>query len=152
MRHLALVKDDLTDTNAKCEFAQCSVGFAFGNIWLERLRFAPRTVLFITLSAQAGKVVSRTSSFELGTGPGAFGAYVMESAGQPIPDDFLVSPSVAGKEEWRVTVRLKPSATPEQRSLAYGFRLACITRIGGCSDSRDLLPGAWNTVSLPVRD
>jgi hypothetical protein len=44
----------------------------------------------------------------------------------------------------RTVVRLAPGATARQRRQARAFNLRCLTRLGGCTSSRELLPSVWN--------
>ncbi len=46
-------------------------------------------------------------------------------------------------QPWQAMVLLTPQATPSERKAAFAFNLNCLSKLGGCKDSKDLLPSAW---------
>jgi len=52
--------------------------------------------------------------------------------------DYRAEPPVA------LAVHLTPASTRAQRHSAYGLNLACLTKLGGCTDARALSPELWD--------
>ncbi|MGH9554493.1 MAG: hypothetical protein ACRD2Y_01605 [Terriglobales bacterium] len=127
----------------ECSPEKCRFHFEFENYWLHKIGLAPRTRLFAEVTVSAGRVASRTTSFELGTGPAFYSVDVLEWPKQPTDEHYRVSLQRSGNIRWRAHIRLTPEATPEQRDRAYRFNLDCLSRFFGCTDSADLLPSVW---------
>jgi len=56
---------------------------------------------------------------------------------------FDVNPHGTSQQMWNGLVEFDTRATPQQRDAALALNLDCLTRIGGCKDIVDLLPGVW---------
>lgn len=147
-------------------FSTCSGDncvFQFQNIWLHRLHLAPVTEF---------TVLARRSGLATDPGGGEVGALdlamlVRSDSGaitsamvfdRPLIDpgpraatpgatpnasfDASITFDAQGRAG-RTIVLLAPTASARQRLRARAFNLACLTSLGGCKTSRDLLPGIW---------
>jgi hypothetical protein len=122
----------------RCTPKDCEAYFEFTNDYLYKLRLSTRARFFAEIHIKDGITQSRTTAFELGNGPGFKSADVLESFDDTRP--FFIGPRTAGNKVVYLRVHINPSSTKEQRQKAYGFRLDCLTRIGGCKDAGELLP------------
>ncbi len=139
--------------NAACLGDNCL--FEFQNTWLQRLRLAPATQFSVMLQRRGspsdpggGEVgaldmamlVSRGAS-RAGDGGAIASALVFDRAGAgPYRASITFGPD---GRPGRTVVTLAAGATPAQRAQARAFNLACLTKLGGCRTSRQLLPEVW---------
>lgn len=130
--------------------------FQFQNLWLSRLHLAPVTEFSVMLRRSGspgdpggGTVGSLDMAMLVVRAPGdsaaIASALVFERSerqpGGPFQASVLIDPSgIPG----RTVVRIAPGATALQRSQARAFNLRCLTRLGGCTSSRQLLPEVWS--------
>lgn len=136
-----------------CVSQHCTYLFSFQNVWLRRLRLAPRTWLSATLNVSEGTLVGRAVTFSSGSGLAPFIAQTEEGAYRPhaTSQPYEVSFNWSGRARWRVIVKLTPLATTEEKHQAYSFNIGCLARIGGCEDAALLLPGIqWPTNSPDI--
>ncbi|MGH9393917.1 MAG: hypothetical protein ACRD1E_07080 [Terriglobales bacterium] len=128
--------------------------FQFQNRWLHRLGLAPLTEFTVMLSRSGlpsdpggGGIGALDMAMLVVRDPPAGGAIasalVFDREGPPgaaFDASVIIDPD---GHAGRTVVRLSPSASPRQRSRARAFNLRCLTSLGGCKNSRELLPGVW---------
>ncbi len=129
--------------------------FQFQNTWLYRLHLAPVTQFSVLLRRHGspgdpggGTVGSLDFSMLVvrspGVGDAIASALVFERAGPQPGGPFQVSVLINHRGvPGRTIVRLASGATALQRRAARAFNLRCLTRLGGCTSSRQLLPEVW---------
>ncbi|MGH9467143.1 MAG: hypothetical protein ACRD1Y_07285 [Terriglobales bacterium] len=132
--------------------------FQFQNVWLHRLRLAPRTefsVMVRRVGSPGDPGGGRVGSLDMamlvraGSSSDSGGAIAsalmfdrMSERGFP---DYAASITIGSNgRAGRTVVRLSPRASARLRRLAREFNLGCLTRIGGCRTSRQLLPTVWS--------
>ncbi|MGH9475208.1 MAG: hypothetical protein ACRD1C_02625 [Terriglobales bacterium] len=132
--------------------------FQFQNLWLHWLRLAPRTE-FTVMLRRAGSsddpgggrvgvldmamLVSQDMSATNAANDIASALMFDEMSEQGVPSYRATINFNNGGQPGRTVVRLSPRAKASQRRQARGFNLSCLTRIGGCRTSRQLLPTVW---------
>ena len=135
--------------------------FQFENLWLHRLHLAPLTEFTVMVQrggdaeAPGGGQVEAIDMAMLvshgfagdGDGSGAIAsALVFDHAalmpGGP-PYEASIRLQANGRPD-RTVVRLSPGASAGERRRAREFNLRCLTRLGGCRNSHQLLPQIWN--------
>ncbi|MGH9412349.1 MAG: hypothetical protein ACRD0Y_01285 [Terriglobales bacterium] len=142
-------------SSAACVGDNCL--FQFQNVWLHRLRLAPRTEFSVMLRRQgsesdAGGGVVGAMDMAMLVSPdapsdagGAIASAMVfdhiDADGLP-PYDASITFGSNGKPG-RTVVRMSPHASAHERRAAREFNLGCLTRIGGCRTSRQLLPTVW---------
>jgi hypothetical protein len=58
--------------------------------------------------------------------------------------EFYMNPNdSAGQAVSNGLITIGRSTTEDQRNRAFSLNLACLTKVGGCKDGRNLLPGIW---------
>ena len=121
-----------------------SFDFRYDNRLLRKLRLAPEAIFGISLQFVDGSLDVISVGFESGisSAPYFYRASVWEFPQEAYPGDPGFR--LARGDEW-ISIRLKPSATPEQRKQAYSFNLKCLDKIGGCHDEKELWSGPWET-------
>ncbi|HXR98463.1 MAG TPA: hypothetical protein VN709_11540 [Terriglobales bacterium] len=133
--------------------------FEFQNSWLHRLHLAPMTEFSVMVQrvgrasdpggGEVGAIdmamlISRDSGFR--SGEGAIASAIVFDRGEIGPSGpYTASIDIGmdGRPD-RTVVTLSPGATARQRRGARAFDLQCLTRIGGCKDSHQILPQVWN--------
>lgn len=134
--------------------------FQFQNAWLHWLRLAPRTEFSVMIRREGGAsdpgggvvgsmdmamLVSPNSYTNQG---GAIASAMvfdhMDADGLP-PYDASITFGSNG-QPGRTVVRMSPRASAGEQRRAHEFNLGCLTRIGGCRTSRELLPTVWRGV------
>lgn len=137
-------------SHAACVGNNCL--FQFQNQWMHWLHLAPLTEFSVMVQRQGspgdpggGEVgaldMAMLVNSSVGDGGAIASAVVFErSAGGAY--DASITFGADGKPG-RTVVTMAPGVSPRQRARARAFNLACLTRIGGCRTSRDLLPGVW---------
>ncbi|HEY7855240.1 MAG TPA: hypothetical protein VIC32_02260 [Terriglobales bacterium] len=133
--------------------------FQFQNSWLHRLHLAPMTE-FSVMVQRVGHA-SDPGGGEVGaidmamlisgdgqarSGEGAIASAIVFDRGEIGPSGpYTASINIGldGRPD-RTVVTLSPGATARQRTRARAFDLRCLTRIGGCKDSHQILPEVWN--------
>lgn len=137
--------------NALCVGDNCV--FQFRNRWLHWLHLAPLTQFSVKVHRQGsawdpggGSVGAMDWAMLVNRDPLGSGivasALVFERTGAAA-DPFRVNAVMGtGGRPRRTTVMLAPNASPTQRAQAVAFNLRCLTRIGGCRASSELLPDA----------
>lgn len=140
--------------------------FQFQNEWLHRLHLAPRTEFTVMLQ-RAGSpgdpgggtvgaidmamLVSADPGGDGGSPGGAIASALVFDRGQVDGDgpggayQASITFEADGRPE-RTVVMLTPGATARQRTRARAFAMGCLTRLGGCKTSHDLLPSVWQGV------
>lgn len=134
--------------------------FQFQNAWLHWLRLAPRTEFSVMIRREGsgreagGGVVGSmdmamlvsANAYTNAGGPIASAMVFdhMDADGLP-PYDAAITFGSDGKPG-RTVVRLSPRASAGEQRRAREFNLGCLTRIGGCRTSRELLPSVWRGV------
>lgn len=129
--------------------------FQFQNVWLHRLHLAPLTEFTVMLvrggsaSDPGGGSIGAVDMAMLVSAPEPAGpiasALVFERAGGRGDTPFQASVTIASDgHAGRTVVVMTPAASPRERARARDFNLRCLTRLGGCKSSRELLPGVWN--------
>lgn len=116
-----------------CTSDHCDFRFSFQNIWLHRLLLAPLTELGAEIQVRGGKVDS--TNVGLLVGPrGAVALTVQDCSGRQ-------KTAIPGRRDPLITlVEIAPTATPAQHRGAFAFNLTCLSKIGGCKNSYQLLP------------
>ena len=116
--------------------------FWYDNRLLWKLHLAPRVVFSIHLQVvdRSLDAVNVALDSDLSTYPHFYRASVWAFTQDAYPGDpgYIL----ARRDQW-TSIRLKPSATPEQRKKAYSFNLKCLDKLGGCHDEKELFPGPW---------
>lgn len=129
--------------------------FQFQNAWLHRLHLAPLTEFTVMLvrggaaSDPGGGSIRAVDIAMLVNAPDQDGpiasALVFERAGAQGDAPFQASITIASDgHPGRTVVIMTPQASAREKMRARAFNLRCLTRLGGCKTSRDLLPGVWN--------
>ncbi len=130
--------------------------FQFQNTWLHRLHLAPVTEFNVMLRRSGspgdpggGTVGSLDMAMLVVRAPGAgtpiASALVFERAGRQPGGPYQASVLINARGvPGRTIVRLADGATALQRRQARDFNLRCLTRLGGCTSSRQLLPDIWS--------
>lgn len=129
--------------------------FQFQNEWLHRLHLAPRTEFSVMMQREGsasdpggGKVgaidmaMLVSNDFDRG---GAIASALVFDRSEVGPEgayDASITFQADGRPD-RTVVMLSPRSSARQRVRAREFDLRCLTRIGGCKTSRDLLPTVW---------
>ena len=128
-----------------CEDTGCTYSFEFANRWFYRLQLAPWTQLTCTLYLVQDKLQSRYCQLSTGDTSASCHALVWEqSHWKSSPEAFRVDQTWSGGP-WRVQVKLTPEASASQREAAYALNLGCLSKIGGCTNAKQLLPTIeWN--------
>lgn len=143
--------------DAACVSDNCL--FQFQNQWLHRLHLAPLTEFTVMLqragdaSDPGGGTVGAIDMAMLVTRRGAdapapdgpIATALVFDRPVPGPDgpyDASITFEPDGRPD-RTVVMLSPASTARERTRARAFNLRCLTRIGGCKTSRDLLPSVW---------
>lgn len=132
--------------------------FQFQNLWLHWLRLAPRTE-FTVMVRRAGSpddpgggrvgMLDMAMLVSQDAGPSNAGGAIAsalvfdEMAGDGMPTYQASITFTSAGQPGRTVVRLSPRAKASQRREARAFNLGCLTRIGGCRTSRQLLPTVW---------
>lgn len=144
--------------NAACVADNCL--FQFQNAWLYRLHLAPQTEFSVMIERSGSPsdvggggvraidmamLVSRSNVDDFPGSSTIASALVFDRRGFTGERPFQASITFGvNGVPGRTVVRIAPAATASQRARARGFNLRCLTRIGGCKTSRELLPGIWN--------
>ncbi|HXE31945.1 MAG TPA: hypothetical protein VN515_09115 [Terriglobales bacterium] len=129
--------------------------FQFQNQWLHLLHLAPSTQFSVMM--QRGGSPSDPGGGTVGTldmamlvsrddaGGGAIASALVFERAHGDPRDPYQASITFGSDgrPGRTVVTLAPGSSPRQRSRARAFNLQCLTRLGGCKNSRDLLPSVW---------
>jgi hypothetical protein len=128
-------------SNLGCTYHKCDLFVDFENRWLAFFHLAPRTDLSCSLFVEEGTLLEKEYLLASGKGGVAFTASVSETMHAPrsIPAPFFVAHRWSGRP-WRVWVNLTPQASDDQRRIAYGLNLRCLSRVRGCEDASQLLP------------
>ena len=140
--------------DAACVADNCL--FQFQNTWLHRLRLAPRTEFTVmvrrhlnpgdTGGGQVGILDLAMLVSPNGDGGGAIASALvfehMTGDGAPWNASITLDP---GGRAVRTVVELSPQASLGHRREARSFNLACLTKLGGCKSSRELLRGVWDS-------
>lgn len=128
--------------------------FQFQNEWLHRLRLAPRTEFTVMLhrggdvsDAGGGEVAAIDMAMLVSRDlpGGAIASALVFDRGEMHPGgpyQASITFEANGRPD-RTVVTLSPGATTRQRQSARAFNLRCLTRLGGCKTSRELLPRVW---------
>lgn len=128
--------------------------FQFQNLWLHRLHLAPLTEFTVMVERGGaptdpggGEVRAIDMAMLVRSAPeggSVTSALVFDRGDEPGGPPYQAS-VVIGRDgrPGRTVVLLSPHASARQRARARAFNLRCLTRIGGCATSRDLLPGVW---------
>ena len=139
--------------NAACVGDNCL--FEFQNVWLHRLHLAPLTEFSVmlrrggsALDPGGGTVAAMdmamlvTRDFHQG---GTIASALVFERSRPGPNGPYQASIVIGAngQPNRTIVQLSPASTAVQRKQARAFNLQCLTQLGGCKTSRQLLPGVW---------
>src|SRR5207249_3230279 len=124
---------------------KCEVVAHFGNGWMHVFRLAPPTGIEATLRFDHGvlaeKIVVMGEDFRCAVyvnegGPAAVLGSSLRRDGRGRP--------------WKAMIHLSSNPSHDERLIAYGFNLKCLTKIGGCRDAAELLPSVWNSSSEDV--
>jgi hypothetical protein len=117
--------------------------FLYDNWLLWKLRVMPRVVFSIRLQVVDRRLDVIMVDIDSGLFPRPrYSATVFDFQQADYPGD--PGYNLVRRNHW-ISIRLKPTATPDQRKQAYSFNLKCLDRIGGCYDEKELLPGPWQT-------
>jgi hypothetical protein len=120
----------------------CEISLEFDNRWLAITRFAPETSFRLDLSVRADKV-ERISLLMATGGIGGVRAWVEQFPDRlPIPA-YAVDGKRNTTPPWHfslITVRFTPRASSAQKDGALAFNLNCLTKLGGCKYSEQMLP------------
>ena len=129
--------------------------FQFQNQWMHRLHLAPLTEF--TVMVQRGGDPESPGGGEVGAidmamlvshddPPGGAIASALVFDHAEVNADGPYQASIVLETDGRplrTVVRLSPGVSARQRLRARAFNLRCLTRIGGCTTSRELLPTIW---------
>ncbi len=134
--------------------------FQFQNAWLHWLRLAPHTEFSVMIRREGGASdpgggVVGSMDMAMLVSPNTYtnrgGAIAsamvfdhMDADGLP-PYDAAITFDSKG-QPGRTVVRMSPRASAGEQRRAHEFNLGCLTRIGGCRTSRQLLPAVWRGV------
>jgi len=140
--------------------------FQFQNEWLHRLHLAPRTEFTVmlqragspgdpgggTVGAMDMAMLVSADSGQDGSPGGAIASALVFDRSEVGPDgpDGAYQASITFEADGRpdrTVVMLTPGATARQRTRAREFAMGCLTRLGGCKTSHDLLPSVWQGVN-----
>ena len=129
--------------------------FEFQNVWLYRLHLAPITEFSVMMQrggSPADPGGGRVAVIDMamlvsrdfnGRGTIASALVFDHDRGVGGPFQASITFTADGRPD-RTVVQISPAATASQRGQARNFNLQCLTRIGGCRDSHQLLPDVWN--------
>jgi len=114
-------------------------GFVFENSAMHHLGLAPLMRLGVGLSVYRGVLCARAVSFGSGTG--------MRSVGIDI-HEYWPAPNNTGWFQARLSrlqtyIDLGAPVPEDVRRGLYSFSFSCLSRVGGCRRSQDLLPWIW---------
>jgi|GEM_PF-2841135 len=139
-------------------FSTCSGDscvFQFQNTWMHRFHLAPLTEF--TALLRRGGLASDPGGGSVGaldlamlvrqdngaiTSAMMFDRMAPQGAAAGASFDASITFDAQGRPG-RTIVLLAPTAPARQRQRARGFNLACLTSLGGCKTSRELLPTIW---------
>jgi hypothetical protein len=122
-----------------CDRDQCNVNFSFDNKWLYRFGLVPGTMFIGGLTVSRGTLVR--IDLALQSNP-KFDAMMEEISAEP----SVLAYEVGGKELVSrpaysfVWAHITSAASQDERDRVYAFNLKCLTKLGGCKDSNQLLP------------
>src|SRR5579863_6753455 len=121
-----------------CVADKCDYTFAFKNTWLSRLRLAPFTDFAAEIKVRNGQAAMRIVDYVCKRGDSGFIASVVDDSTGELRGGFPASRNIQ-----KTIIILTSESTTAQRKQAYAFNLVCLSKIGGCKDSFELLPGPW---------
>ena len=130
-----------TPDGIECNQKLCTVFFYFGNKWLARIGLSAASRFGGGITAQEGTI----SKIDLALmTDAAYSASVVEVLATPNSTPYKVEGRIAtfGTTDFTLTVRLTSGASEELRRKAYNFNLSCLTKLEGCKNAREMLPGA----------
>ncbi len=135
-------------TEGDCAGGECRIEMWLDNLWLSRIRLATPTALSASVSIREGRVVGLGVVLKTWRGDyDWFGVLVAEDGCYPCyPDQKPYKVTLKVDElgrPWETLVDLTAGSTPSQRQQAYQLNLNCLTKIGSCKDSREMLPSVW---------
>lgn len=113
--------------------------FVFDNSAMHRLGLAPLVRLGVGLSLYQGILCGRAVSFSSGTGMGAVGIDIHEY--WPAPNDTSWFQAKIGRLQ--TYVDLSAPVPEDIRRGLYSFNFDCLSVVGGCRRSQDLVPWIW---------
>jgi len=121
-----------------CSADHCDYLFEFQNTWLHRLHLARFTSFGAEIKIRNGLVVIRSIEFLVVRGQLIFFAAVVEDS-----TDKLRRPLPSRRLKAKTIIWLTAESTAAERQQSFAFNLECLSKIGGCKDSFELLPGPW---------
>ena len=134
-----------------CDGNNCKLAFEFDNTPLWQLRIAPFTHLGGSVSIHNSHVdyiglVYRVSCAR-NVSSGVQIAQFPESQTEPA---FSKSVGPVGRPPF-LSVKMTPSATPEQKTSVFELNFSCLSRIGGCAGVSELVPSLTKGEHLSCR-
>jgi len=130
-----------TSGSEPCSSKECNFAFGFDNGWLHKLGLAPYTVLTYQLYVTNGRVA--WIELMMATDPIAKAVVEESLAGRDVsPYDVNGKLVTLGSVSHAILIDVKftPQANPSQKERSLAFNLSCLTSIGGCKYSEEMLP------------
>ena len=131
-----------TAASEPCSPTMCNYSFGFDNEWLSRLHLVPGTVLTVQVYVSDGKV----TWIELMMGTSGIGgaiAVVQEFPSLKTGPHFAAGGKVVTHNPWhalQTNVQFTADAPTIDKERALAFNLSCLTKLGGCEFSEEMLP------------
>ena len=122
--------------DSRCTSGECNLTLGFENAWLRRLHLAPPTKFGVVLLVRDGSVYHINVAMLVYADKQTIGVETTLSE----KSNPRIENTIETIRSGQIAVRLSPRATLEQRKAAFSFNLACLHKLGGCKDTRDLLP------------
>lgn len=129
----ALVDGDGCNTNS------CTIDFSDDNKWLYYFGLVPGARFSASLAVKQGVLVK--IGLSLNSDP-HYDASTDETLADPDTSPYEVGGKklLSGRAYSYVWARITSAATPDEREKAYAFNMACLTKLGGCKNSNEILP------------
>lgn len=122
-----------------CNKNLCIIDFSDDNKWLYHFGLVPGARFSAGLTVKQGILVK--ISLSLFSNP-HYDASTDETVAEPSVSSYQIGGKklISGRAYSYVWARITTAATSDEREKAYAFNLACLTKLGGCKNSNEILP------------
>lgn len=134
----------------ECTWQACVLEVRFRNTPLYLLRIARPTEFVVGLKLEHGVLTNRDVNMAATNRYSYFYASATDSLFYPEGRaNTILRRRGFDKRPAELVVFLGPTSDQSLRQAAYSFNLGCLNKIGGCRDSREFLPNAWDYQGTP---
>jgi hypothetical protein len=141
-----------------CNKARSRFNIEVSNTPLFQLHLAPRTGFFASLAVESNRVTrvavglmsqgkAKEEDIELIVDVADEFCYPCYEGQQPYLRHFSWDHNCPSG----LMIQLTSASTPAQRHSAYDLNLACLTKLGGCKDSRSFSPELWDLTEEAIK-